>query len=67
MITWQETAPNTYETKVGDKDIKIFDAAYGTWTYLLSRDGRATTGGNCRTLEEAKEEAKEEAVRAAEG
>lgn len=63
MTTWQEIAPNTFETKVGDTNIKIFDAAYGTWTYLLSKGSRATKGGNCRTLEEAQEGA----VRAAKG
>lgn len=44
-----------YETKVGDTDIMISEAAYNSWTYLLSKDGRATKGGNCRMLEEAQE------------
>lgn len=57
MANWQEIAPSTYETKVGDIDIMISEAAYGDWTYLLSKDGRAIEGGNCRTLEEAQEEA----------
>ena len=36
MANWQEIAPNTYRTKVGDIDIEIFEAAYGTWTFLLT-------------------------------
>lgn len=59
MVTWQEIAPNSYETKIDDIDIMISEAAYGTWTYLLSKDGRAIKGGNTRTLEEAQRAAEE--------
>jgi hypothetical protein len=57
MINWQETAPDTYRATVGETDIVISPTAYATWTWLLSKDGRAVKGGNCRALEEAQERA----------
>jgi hypothetical protein len=63
MVNWTITDPHVYRATVKDLELSIAPAAYDTWSWLLSRSGRAITGGNARTLDEAKAAA----VRAAEG
>lgn len=63
MINWTVTDTHTYQANLNDLKLTIAPAAYDTWAWLLSRDGRAVTGGSARDLNEAKEAA----VRAAEG
>ena len=62
MVNWTVTDTHTYQATLNGLELSIAPAAYSTWTWLLSRDGRAVTGGNCRELDGAKEAA----VRAAE-
>ncbi len=57
MVNWTVTDPDVYRATLGNLELSIFPAAYGTWSFLISRGGRAVTGGNARTLDEAKEQA----------
>ena len=57
MVNWTATDIDTYQATLNGLELSIAPAAYGTWSFLISRDGRAVTGGNCRDLDEAKEAA----------
>jgi hypothetical protein len=63
MVNWLETAPNFYVASTPDSRFVVGLTAFGTYSWLLSRGGRAVTGGNVATLDEAKEAV----IRAAEG
>ena len=57
MVKWTVADPHTYQATLNDLELSIAPAAYGTWSFLISKDGRAVTGGNCRDLDESKEAA----------
>ena len=57
MVNWTATDTDTHQATLDGLELSIAPAAYGTWSFLISRDGRAITGGNARTLDEAKEAA----------
>jgi hypothetical protein len=54
MVNWTVTDPYVYRANINDLELSVAPAAYDTWSWLLSRSGRAITGGNARTLDEAK-------------
>jgi hypothetical protein len=54
MVNWTVTDPHVYRATLEGLELSVASAAYDTWSWLLSRSGRAITGGNARTLDEAK-------------
>jgi hypothetical protein len=61
MVNWTVTDPHTYCANMNGLELTVASAAYQTWSWLLSRDGRALKGGNARELDEAKGQAVEAA------
>ena len=54
MVNWTVTDTHTHRATLNGLELFIAPAAYDTWSFLISRDGSAVTGGNCRDLDEAK-------------
>ncbi len=55
MVKWTVTDTHTYRATLNGLELSIAPAAYGAWSWLLSKDDRAVTGGNARDLNEVKE------------